>query len=110
MGLPGGWEGVSGPFCRGFCQLAGGITVGEMEQKGVGIGLSRMGMKGGLRLRERYRSTHLDEGWLQQHGIDTGPAEDAMERFFETGILTGPDPPRAYARFDAQRRADRAGV
>jgi len=35
---------------------------------------------------ERYRSTHLDEAWLAQRGIDTGPAEGAMERFFETGI------------------------
>jgi hypothetical protein len=27
----------------------------------------------------------LDEGWLRQRGIDTRPAEEAMERFFETG-------------------------
>jgi cysteine synthase A len=36
---------------------------------------------------ERYRSTHLDDAWLGQRGIDTGPAETALERFFETGIF-----------------------
>ncbi|MCB5175674.1 PLP-dependent cysteine synthase family protein [Microvirga lenta] len=36
---------------------------------------------------ERYRSTHWDDAWLAQRGIDTGPAEAAMERFFETGAL-----------------------
>ena len=36
---------------------------------------------------ERYRSTHWDAGWLAQRGLDTRAAEDAMERFFETGSL-----------------------
>jgi cysteine synthase A len=36
---------------------------------------------------ERYRSTQLDDAWLGQRGIDTGPAEAAMEHFFETGIF-----------------------
>jgi cysteine synthase A len=36
---------------------------------------------------ERYRSTLLDDAWLGQRGIETGPAEAAMERFFETGIF-----------------------
>ncbi|NBJ12354.1 PLP-dependent cysteine synthase family protein [Microvirga arsenatis] len=36
---------------------------------------------------ERYRSTHFDDAWLACRGIDIKPAEDAMERFFETGVL-----------------------
>jgi cysteine synthase A len=36
---------------------------------------------------ERYRSTHFDDAWLAGRGIDIRPAEEAMERFFETGIL-----------------------
>jgi cysteine synthase A len=36
---------------------------------------------------ERYRSTHWDDAWLAQRGLDTRAAEDAMERFFETGSL-----------------------
>jgi cysteine synthase A len=36
---------------------------------------------------ERYRSTHMDDHWLDQRGIDIRPAEDAMERFFETGVF-----------------------
>jgi cysteine synthase A len=40
---------------------------------------------------ERYRSTHLDDAWLQQHGINTDPSEAAMDRFFETGVFTPPD-------------------
>jgi cysteine synthase A len=36
---------------------------------------------------ERYRSTHLDDAWLAQRGIDIRPAEAAMERFFETGVF-----------------------
>ena len=34
---------------------------------------------------ERYRSTHFDDAWLECRGIDIKAAEDAMERFFETG-------------------------
>lgn len=36
---------------------------------------------------ERYRSTLLDDSWLPQRGIDIGPVEEAMERFFECGAL-----------------------
>lgn len=36
---------------------------------------------------ERYRSTLLDDAWLRSRGIDIRPAEEAMERFFETGNL-----------------------
>ncbi|HKM64871.1 MAG TPA: PLP-dependent cysteine synthase family protein [Acidisphaera sp.] len=39
---------------------------------------------------ERYRSTHLDDAWLRQQGIDTGPAEATMERFFDTGTFIAP--------------------
>ena len=39
---------------------------------------------------ERYRSTHLDDAWLQSRGIDTRPEEDAIERFFETGRFEWP--------------------
>jgi cysteine synthase A len=39
---------------------------------------------------ERYRSTIFDPAWRQTRGIDTAPAEDAMERFFDTGRLVGP--------------------
>jgi cysteine synthase A len=34
---------------------------------------------------ERYRSTLLDESWLAARGVDIGPAQDAIEKFFETG-------------------------
>jgi cysteine synthase A len=36
---------------------------------------------------ERYRSSLLDDDWLRSRGIDTRPGEQAMERFWETGIL-----------------------
>jgi cysteine synthase A len=36
---------------------------------------------------ERYRSTHYDDAWLECRGIRIGHAEEAMEGFFETGIL-----------------------
>jgi cysteine synthase A len=39
---------------------------------------------------ERYRSTHYDDAWLECRGIDIKAAEDAMEEFFETGILGAP--------------------
>jgi cysteine synthase len=41
---------------------------------------------------ERYRSTHLDDSWLQLRGIDIRREEDAMERFFETGRFEAPGP------------------
>jgi cysteine synthase len=36
---------------------------------------------------ERYRSTLFDDGWLVEQGLETGPAEEAIERLFETGRL-----------------------
>jgi cysteine synthase A len=36
---------------------------------------------------ERYRSTLLDDAWLRRRGIDIRPAEEAVDRFFETGTL-----------------------
>ncbi|WP_046862771.1 PLP-dependent cysteine synthase family protein [Microvirga massiliensis] len=36
---------------------------------------------------ERYRSTHLNDSWLQERGIDLQPEVDALERFFETGLF-----------------------
>jgi cysteine synthase A len=36
---------------------------------------------------ERYRSTHFDDVWLKERGISIRAAEDAMERFFDTGAL-----------------------
>jgi cysteine synthase A len=34
---------------------------------------------------ERYRSTCFNDDWLAEHGLDTVPIEDEVERFFETG-------------------------
>lgn len=36
---------------------------------------------------ERYRSTHGNETWLRERGIDPALAEAAIEAFFETGRL-----------------------
>ena len=41
---------------------------------------------------ERYRSTLLDDAWLKERAIDIRPAEEAMERFFDLGVLS--EPPR----------------
>jgi cysteine synthase A len=41
---------------------------------------------------ERYRSTHGDDTWLAQRGLDIKREEQAMERFFETGSLELPRP------------------
>jgi cysteine synthase A len=35
----------------------------------------------------RYRSSLMNDEWLRHRGIDIRPAEEAMERFFETGVL-----------------------
>ena len=40
---------------------------------------------------ERYRSTHLDDAWLAQRGIDISAATATMERFFETGVFAPSD-------------------
>ncbi|MGO4706845.1 PLP-dependent cysteine synthase family protein [Microvirga sp. 2MCAF38] len=34
---------------------------------------------------ERYRSTHLNDSWLAERGIDIRPYENVMERFLATG-------------------------
>ena len=39
---------------------------------------------------ERYRSTIIDDSWLLSRGIDIRPDEDAMERFFDPGIVRAP--------------------
>jgi cysteine synthase A len=39
---------------------------------------------------ERYRSTILDDSWLLSRGLNIRPEEDAMERFFDTGIVRAP--------------------
>jgi cysteine synthase len=58
-------------------------VVGEMAARGEKGSVITLLCDSG----ERYRSSLLDEGWLRQRGIDIRPAEEAMERFFETGIL-----------------------
>jgi cysteine synthase A len=57
--------------------------VGEMVQNGEQGSVVTLLCDSG----ERYRSTHFDDAWLASRSIDIGPAEDAMERFFETGVL-----------------------
>jgi cysteine synthase A len=57
--------------------------VSEMETRGEQGSVATLLCDSG----ERYRSMHLDDAWLRQRGIETGPAEAAMERFFETGIF-----------------------
>jgi cysteine synthase A len=39
---------------------------------------------------ERYRSTHLNDSWLQERRIDLRREEEALERFFETGLFNKP--------------------
>jgi cysteine synthase A len=39
---------------------------------------------------ERYRSTHLDTNWLTTKGFDLSPWEEAIERFFDTGVWLAP--------------------
>ncbi|MEH3118169.1 MAG: PLP-dependent cysteine synthase family protein [Methylorubrum populi] len=36
---------------------------------------------------ERYRSTHLDEAWLRERGIDVSASQAAMTAFLKTGSL-----------------------
>jgi cysteine synthase len=57
--------------------------VGEMVRSGQAGSVVTLLCDSG----ERYRSTHWDDAWLAQRGLDTRSAEDAMERFFETGSL-----------------------
>lgn len=58
-------------------------VVGEMVQRGEKGSVVTLLCDSG----DRYRSTHYDDAWLKQRGIDIKPAEDAIERFFETGTL-----------------------
>jgi len=58
-------------------------TIGEMMRNGEQGSVVTLLCDSG----ERYRSTHLDDAWLAQRGIDIRAAEAAMERFFETGTL-----------------------
>ena len=58
--------------------------IGEMVRKGDRGSVVTLLCDSG----ERYRSTHFDDAWLQGRGIHIAPAEEAMERFFETGVLT----------------------
>ncbi len=57
--------------------------VGEMVRNGEAGSVVTLLCDSG----DRYRSTHWDDAWLAQRGLDTRAAEDAMERFFETGSL-----------------------
>jgi cysteine synthase A len=57
--------------------------VGEMVQRGEKGSVVTLLCDSG----ERYRSTHFDDAWLEGRGICIKAAEEAMERFFETGAL-----------------------
>jgi cysteine synthase A len=57
--------------------------VGEMVRRGEQGSVVTLLCDSG----ERYRSTHLDDAWLEQRRLDTRAAEEAMERFFETGTF-----------------------
>jgi cysteine synthase A len=58
-------------------------VIAEMETRGEQGSVATLLCDSG----ERYRSTHLNDAWLEQHGIDTSPAEASMERFFDTGMF-----------------------
>jgi cysteine synthase len=60
--------------------------IAEMAQRGERGSVATLLCDSG----ERYRSTLLDDAWLRQRGIDTGPAEGTMERFFDAGSFTPP--------------------
>jgi cysteine synthase A len=60
-----------------------GRIVGEMAARGEEGSVVTLLCDSG----ERYRSTLMKDEWLRRRGIDIGPAEAAMERFFETGVL-----------------------
>jgi cysteine synthase len=63
--------------------------IAEMESRGEHGSVATLLCDSG----ERYRSTHLDDAWLEQRGIDIGSAEAEMERFFETGIMQSAQTP-----------------
>ncbi|NIX77802.1 PLP-dependent cysteine synthase family protein [Microvirga terricola] len=60
-------------------------VIGEMVQRGEKGSVVTLLCDSG----DRYRSTHLNDDWLKERGIDIKPAEEAIERFFETGVLLG---------------------
>lgn len=70
--------------------------VREMVDRGEGGSIVTLLCDSG----ERYRSTILDDSWLLSHGLDIRPEEDAMERFFDAGIV------RAPATRGSQQHAD----
>jgi cysteine synthase A len=57
--------------------------VGEMVERGEQGSVATLLCDSG----ERYQSTIFDEGWRRERGIDITAAEEAMDRFFETGTL-----------------------
>ncbi|WP_445503216.1 PLP-dependent cysteine synthase family protein [Microvirga sp. G4-2] len=57
--------------------------IGEMVQRGEKGSVVTLLCDSG----ERYRSTHFNDDWLKERGIDIKPAEEAIDRFFETGVL-----------------------
>ena len=57
--------------------------VGEMAARGEAGAVATLLCDSG----ERYRATLLDDAWLAHRGIDIRPAQDRMERFFDTGAL-----------------------
>jgi len=58
-------------------------VVGDMVRRGESGSVVTLLCDSG----DRYRSTHFDDAWLECRGIDIRSAEDAMEGFFETGVL-----------------------
>jgi cysteine synthase A len=60
--------------------------IAAMQERGEGGSVVTLLCDSG----ERYRSTHGDPAWLAGRGIDTGPAEAAVDRFFETGAFVLP--------------------
>ena len=57
--------------------------VGEMTARGEQGAVATLLCDSG----ERYRGTLLDDAWLAPRGIDIRPAQDRMERFFDSGAL-----------------------
>lgn len=56
---------------------------GEMVESGIGGSIVSIICDDGA----RYSDTIFDDGWLRGKGIDCGPYEPVLERFFETGVL-----------------------
>ncbi|MFO1150884.1 MAG: PLP-dependent cysteine synthase family protein [Alsobacter sp.] len=62
--------------------------IAAMQERGEGGSVVTLLCDSG----ERYRSTHGDPAWLAARGLDTGPAEAAVDRFFETGVFAPAKP------------------